>query len=298
MMKINQRIAIFASIVLSSCTGQNVPVIPTGTGSATTVVTSTAGTAESFPLFTDTPTPTDSTPTNTPVSSEDATLTAVSTAGIDSSNPDISSIDLIIPDTGQSSTSDNGDQADKFQKFTVPVSGKDAYFLIPVTGFPKGIQSIVRPQPDDLKYSDTDVILEIPSLGVKLPIVGVPKKDGTWDVSWLTDQAGWLEGSAFPSWSGNSVLTGHFYMASGLPGPFINLDTLKYGDEIIIHGYGQKNIFKVQTNAVVEPTDRSIMKHEESAWLTLITCADYDEETTVYRKRVVVRAVLAMVTPE
>jgi LPXTG-site transpeptidase (sortase) family protein len=296
-MKINQRIAIFASIVLSSCTGQNVPVIPTGTGNATAVVTSTAATTESFPLLTDTPTPTGSTPTHTPVSSQAATLTAISTAGIVLATPSISDVDLIIPDTGQSQASDNS-QPDKFQNFTIPVSGENAFFLVPTTGFPKGVQSVVRPQPDDLKYSDTDVILEIPSLGVKLPIVGVPKKDGTWDVSWLTDQAGWLEGSAFPSWSGNSVLTGHFYMASGLPGPFINLNTMKYGDEIIIHGYGQKNIFKVQTNAVVEPTDRSIMKHEESAWLTLITCADYDEETTVYRKRVVVRAVLAMVAPE
>jgi len=294
MMNINQRIAIFASIVLSSCTGQNVPVIPTGAPNATAVVTSTAVTSESLSLFTKTPLATDLTATLTPASSQQATSTAISTAAVDSSNASISDADLIIPDTGQSQTSNNKDQPDKFQNFTIPVSG----FLLPTTGFPKGVQSVIRPQPDDLKYSDTDVILEIPSLGVKLPIVGVPEKNGTWDVSWLTDQAGWLEGSAFPSWSGNSVLTGHFYMASGLPGPFINLNTMKYGDEIIIHGYGQKSIFKVQTNAVVEPTDRSVMKHEESAWLTLITCADYDKETTIYRKRVVVRAALVTVAPE
>jgi len=42
----------------------------------------------------------------------------------------------------------------------------------------------------------------------------------------------------------------------------------------------------------VEPTDNSILKHEEKPWLTLVTCKDYDEKTNTYRKRVIVRAVL------
>lgn len=143
--------------------------------------------------------------------------------------------------------------------------------------------------------STGDVTLDIPSLGVKIAIVGVPKRDGTWNVAWLTDEAGWLEGSAFPSWNGNSVLTGHVYLASGLPGPFVNLNKLKYGDQIIVHAYGQKYIFAVQTNEIVSPNDTSVMKHEEKPWLTLITCKDYDEKTKTYRNRVVVRAALVKV---
>jgi LPXTG-site transpeptidase (sortase) family protein len=126
--------------------------------------------------------------------------------------------------------------------------------------------------------------------------VGVPKKNGTWNVSWLGNQAGWLAGTAFPSWSGNSVLTGHVYNSNGLPGPFVNLNKLKYGDQIIIHAYGQNYIFEVRSDEVVEPNDKSVLKHEEKPWLTLVTCKDYDEKTNTYKKRVVVRAVLVKVT--
>jgi LPXTG-site transpeptidase (sortase) family protein len=114
----------------------------------------------------------------------------------------------------------------------------------------------------------------------------------------LDKQAGWLEGSAFPSWNGNSVLTGHVYLSNGLPGPFVNLNRLKYGDRIIIHAYGQKYIFEVSENKVVEPNDTSVLKHEEKPWLTLLTCKEYDEKTNTYRKRVAVRAVLVSVTWE
>ena len=97
-------------------------------------------------------------------------------------------------------------------------------------------------------------------------------------MSWLGNQAGWLEGSAFPSWNGNSVLTGHVYGSNGLPGPFVNLNEFKYGDKIIVHAYGQKYTFEVRANTVVEPNDASVFKHEEKSWLTLVTCKEYDAE--------------------
>ena len=176
-----------------------------------------------------------------------------------------------------------------------PNSGSNRPTLLPATGFAPNVETKLPSQPQDMMYSATDVLLEIPSLGIKIPIVGVPKKNGTWDVSWLGKQAGWLEGSAFPSWSGNSVLTSHVYTSNGLPGPFVNLNRLKYGDQIIVHAYGQKYIFEIQTNQVVAPNDTSAFKHEEKPWLTLITCKEYDEKTNSYQKRVVVRAVLVKV---
>ena len=147
-----------------------------------------------------------------------------------------------------------------------------------------------------VQYTQTDgLFVEIPSLGIKMPIVGVPLKDGEWDVSWLGDQAGWLEGSAFPSWNGNSVLTGHVYGYNGLPGPFFNLSKLKYGDKIIIHAYGAKFTYEVRGSEVVKPNDASVMKHEEKAWLTLLTCKEYDAKTNTYKKRLMIRAVLISV---
>jgi LPXTG-site transpeptidase (sortase) family protein len=107
-----------------------------------------------------------------------------------------------------------------------------------------------------------------------------------------------LEGSAFPTWKGNSVLTSHVYDSNGKAGPFVNLGKLKYGDQIIIHAFGQKYIYEVRTNTVVSPESTSALRHEEKAWLTLITCKEYDAAADVYKKRVVLRAVLTSVENE
>jgi LPXTG-site transpeptidase (sortase) family protein len=117
-------------------------------------------------------------------------------------------------------------------------------------------------------------------------------------VTWLGRQAGWLEGTAFPTWKGNSVLTSHVYDANGLPGPFVNLQKLKYGDKIIIHAYGEIYTYEVRTNSIVAPDSSIALRHEEKAWLTLITCKEYDEKADKYKKRVVVRAVLVSVEKE
>jgi LPXTG-site transpeptidase (sortase) family protein len=116
------------------------------------------------------------------------------------------------------------------------------------------------------------------------------------NVSWLGNQAGWLEGSAFPSWNGNSVLTSHIYLSNGKPGPFAKLHELQTGDKIFVHAFGQKFTFEVLTNATITPTDRSVMRHEERPWLTLVTCADYDLKTGTYKNRFIVRAVLVNVS--
>jgi hypothetical protein len=93
-------------------------------------------------------------------------------------------------------------------------------------------------------------------------------------------------------WNGNLVPDQD---ATGLPGPFVDLIKLKYGDRIVIHAYGQKYTFEVRTNEVVDPNNATVMRHEEKSWLTLVTCKEYDEKTNTYRKRQVVRAVLVSV---
>ena len=169
---------------------------------------------------------------------------------------------------------------------------------LPDTGFAPGLVTDLSQMPRGIYARIGDVTLEIPSLGIKIPIVGVPIKNGAWNVSWLGKQAGWLAGSAFPSWNGNSVLTSHVYLSNGLPGPFVNLNKLKFGDKIIVRAYGQKFTFEVRTNTVVEPNDASILKHEKSPWVTLVTCKEFDQKTNKYLKRVVVRAVLLKVEDE
>ena len=140
--------------------------------------------------------------------------------------------------------------------------------------------------------------IEIPSMKIDIPIVGVPLRNGNWNVTWLDRQAGWLEGSSFPTWNGNSVITSHVYLSNGLPGPFLNLGKLRYGEKVIVHAFGQKYTFEVRSTEIVEPNDTSAFQHEERPWLTLVTCREYHEKTNSYRKRVVVRAVLVRVVEE
>jgi LPXTG-site transpeptidase (sortase) family protein len=170
--------------------------------------------------------------------------------------------------------------------------GVNPLAVIPLTGFAPGVTTSLAPEPANMYNVSSDLTIEIPSLGIKTAIVGVPQSGNTWDITWLGDQVGYLAGTAYPTWSGNSVLTGHVYEANGLPGPFVNLSTLKWGDQIIIHFAGQQYIYKVQENKIVSPTDRSAFKHEDQPWLTLVTCKDYNASANTYKYRVVVGAVL------
>ena len=72
-------------------------------------------------------------------------------------------------------------------------------------------------------------------LGMSMSIVGVPQSDSGWDVTWLGNSAGYLAGSAFPTWAGNTVITGHVWDAFNCPGAFAELKSLGYGDQVQIH---------------------------------------------------------------
>lgn len=168
--------------------------------------------------------------------------------------------------------------------------------VIPATGFAPNRVSVLPAQPAASAYADQGMELEIPELGVKAPVTGVPASSD-WDVTWLNDSIGYLEGSAYPTWDGNSVLAGHLTDANGNPGVFSGLHTLAWGDTVIIHASQQKYIYQVRSvQERVDPKNvKAITKHEENPWLTLVTCQGYDESTNSYKWRVVVRAVLVEV---
>ncbi len=167
---------------------------------------------------------------------------------------------------------------------------------VPETGFAPGRVSHLSAQPENRNYHAYDnMMLEIPSLGVQADITGVPILNEGWDLTWLGGQAGWLEGSAFPTWEGNSVLTGHVYDENGLPGLLINLHTLRYNDRIVVKAWGQRYIYAVRSVHQVKPDNLQLFKHEELPWLTLITCRGYDDQSDSYIYRIVVRAVLVAV---
>jgi LPXTG-site transpeptidase (sortase) family protein len=170
--------------------------------------------------------------------------------------------------------------------------------LIPVTGFAPGRITDLSGLPVTTYNTMNDVILEVPALKLEMPIVGIPKKGNTWDVNWLLNQAGWLEGSAFPGFSGNSVLTSHVTLPYGQAGPFADLHKLRLGDKVFVRAFGNLYIYEVKSIRELFATNPSILQHEENSWLTLVTCADYNEKAKTYLKRLVVRAVLIQAQPE
>jgi LPXTG-site transpeptidase (sortase) family protein len=163
---------------------------------------------------------------------------------------------------------------------------------LPRTGFAPGKVTLLPEQ--TAGYSALgDLWLDIPRLGVQMPIVGVPLVNGDWDVTWLGADAGWLEGSAYPTGNGNSVLTGHVYDAYGRPGPFAGLNTLRWGDRVVVHAGGVEYVYVVRQLLQVSPGNvNALLKHEELPWITLVTCRGYDPVRAEYRYRVLVRAVL------
>lgn len=180
---------------------------------------------------------------------------------------------------------------------TPPSTPPTGGFIIPVTGFaPNRITTLDAASAP--AYKSTELVLRIPVIRVDVPITGVRLQNGTWDVSWLAHQAGWLEGTAYPTWSGNSVISAHVVNADGKPGPFARLKYLRPGEYIFVHNSGYLYIYKVVSNTFTRPDDSSILSHEDKPVITLVTCDSYDPKTDTYLRRVVVKAVLVDVSIE
>ena len=167
---------------------------------------------------------------------------------------------------------------------------------LPATGFRHGRVTSLPEQPAAKAYTKTAMLLEIPKLGVSMPIVGVPQTENGWDTSWLGNSAGYLAGSAFPTWAGNTVITGHVWGADNQPGIFTELKSLKYGDQIQIQAWGKTYTYEVRQNKLVTAGNtKAVLQHEELDWVTLLTCDSYNPNTQTYSFRRAVRAVLVKV---
>ncbi len=203
--------------------------------------------------------------------------------------------------------------------FTVGAATIAAAAALPETGFVPGAVTILHEQPDAAAYSSPGITLGIPALGLSMPIVGVPLSGDGWDVTWLGRSAGYLEGSAFPTLEGNTVITGHVWDAANLPGPFAELKQLRYGDLVQIEAWGNTYTYEVRNSRVywhstdvenvfgpVEDgrdrpgsdrpgSDRPASDRPGSDsydWVTLLTCETYNPLNGEYLFRRAVQAVL------
>ncbi|GAP12425.1 LPXTG-site transpeptidase [Longilinea arvoryzae] len=221
------------------------------------------------------------------------------TVRVDAGISDVTNTAFIDSDiNGDGDVTDNGEQQDATASadWTRPASDVN---LLPDTGFRPGAIHLLPDQPAEKRYTKQDIQLQIPTLGVDIPVVGVPQSGDGWDVTWLGDGAGWLNGTAYPTWNGNSVITGHVWDAYNQPGPFVGIKKLKYGDLIEIRAFGQVYVYEVHENRLVLPDQAGVvLEHEEKPWLTLVTCENYSEQANSYAHRRMVRAVLVRVEPD
>jgi len=191
----------------------------------------------------------------------------------------------------------NGGLSDPTVTFRIDTAaGVDAASSLPATGFPQGQVTTLPGQLAAKDYADTSLRLEIPSLDVSMPIVGVPLSEDGWDVTWLGNQAGYLIGTAYPTWAGNTVITGHVWDAQNNPGVFAELKSLRYGDQIQILMEGKVYTYEVRERSLILPRNvDAALAHEDYDWVTLITCEDYNLFGGTYELRRMVRAVLVEV---
>jgi len=71
---------------------------------------------------------------------------------------------------------------------------------------------------------------------------------------------------------------------------------LGYGDKIIVHSFGATYTYEVRRVMTVAPSNvNAMLKHQDDAWLTLVTCKDFVASTDQYAYRTLVRAVLVNV---
>jgi LPXTG-site transpeptidase (sortase) family protein len=197
----------------------------------------------------------------------------------------------------------NDGVSDSTIEFTVSLStssstttATSSKFELPSTGFAMNQFTNLPTQLIEKAYSSSGLVLQIPDLNLSLDIVGVPQVDNSWDTSWLGQNVGWLNGSAFPTWAGNTVLTGHVWNNTNTPGVFANIKELGYGQIIQIINNGEVYTYQVVSNQLINNNQIKLaFSHEKFDTITLLTCENYSEMTQTYQNRRMIKAVLVSV---
>jgi LPXTG-site transpeptidase (sortase) family protein len=204
-------------------------------------------------------------------------------------------VDVVGSTCGMTATLSNG------FTYTAPSSGPTSVpsSIVPNTGFAMGMVTPLEKQPASKAYAASELVLRIPSINVTTNIFGVPEVNGNYDVTWLGKSVGYLGGSAFPTWKGNSVITGHVWDANNIPGVFVNLRKLQIGDLVEVVAWGQVYTYKVIESRIILPNQASLLfKHSnDGSTITLMTCEFFNPLTSNYSFRRMVRTKFVSISP-
>lgn len=165
---------------------------------------------------------------------------------------------------------------------SVPTESPTA--LPTLTPSPAPVASLPSPTPRP------QASLFLPTAGVTAPVIEVYLDGQSWDVKYLGQNAGHLQGTAWFGQPGNIVLAGHVEMPDGRAGIFAGMDKLAVGDPVILSLNNQQQRYSIASINRVQPDDLSVLYPTEKDRLTLITCDAYDFLQDTYQDRVVVVA--------
>jgi LPXTG-site transpeptidase (sortase) family protein len=145
------------------------------------------------------------------------------------------------------------------------------------------------PGPNDQPRDKSPVTqLSIPVLGINAVVKYVPYDGITWLIAGLQQEIAWMGNTSWPGLGGNTAMAGHVTLRDGSDGPFRYLDQLKAGDQIFIYTGENMYTYKVRDILSVDPSDMDVVKPTDNSILTLITCTDWDSDSQLYLKRLVV----------
>jgi LPXTG-site transpeptidase (sortase) family protein len=120
--------------------------------------------------------------------------------------------------------------------------------------------------------------------------VKVPFADGEYQVTWLGEKVGLLDGFEMPG-KGYTVLAGHNHLNTTEAGPFAMLSSMTEGDRIMVrYPNNDLKMYVVYANEKVSETDydaveKIAVKYDGS--LTMITCEDERVDSSYANRRII-----------
>ena len=171
---------------------------------------------------------------------------------------------------------------------------------------PSGLPTGVAEASQETTAADSATPIPAPNVGVDLAtgrriifphagtvgrIVTAQRIPGGWDITYLQDLVGHLEGTPWIG-DGNTVLAGHFEDQIGNPGPFRYLYEAEVGDRIMVQDGedAPMQIYQVTQVFATSPDDIEVLRNTDTPRLTLITCDDWNPGRQTYDERRVIVA--------
>jgi sortase A len=147
---------------------------------------------------------------------------------------------------------------------TVATTAAPATTLVPATTVaPTTAPAATTPPRPDFADGDPVARLEIPRMGLdEIVVSGVGVDD-------LKKGPGHYSQTPLPGEHGNAAIAGH---RTTYGAPFLDIDNLKPGDEVVATTYAGRYVYKVTGTTIVSPSEISVLDDTPDDRITLTSC--------------------------